>query len=280
MASALIPLPGIRDEWRAAAAAAGLALGPVCAGLGHWAVGIALSLLGALLVSRRRVRAVPGWDSSGARWAAVTRTEIDRLHELLQRRTKWARDPWHVGSGRGAAVLAACALLAAGFTAAAMAAAGTESAVRLLGACLLALLPAFLLGGRVAAEPEDLGADLDVVRDVVDETRRAPEPSWQPVPELLLADAADGRAVPAGARCSVRVAPNADHVIRAWIEHVATGARAVFHLRGSDQVRAILASAGEGFTIASGANHLQVTVEPGDALLERVTTLADALASA
>ncbi len=277
MSSALLPLPGIKDEWRSAAAAVGLALGPVCVALGHLGVGIALALLGALLMSRRRVRAVPGWDSSGARWASVTRTEIDRLQQLLGRRTAWARDPWHIGSARGVIVFTACAALAAGFAWIALVTSGPQAGVRLLAACLLALLPAFVLGGRAAAEPEDLGADLDVVLAVLEETTRAPEPSWQPVPELLLADAADGRAVPAGARLRIRVSPATEHVIRAWIEHVEQGARAVFHLRGSDQVRAVLTTLGDGLTVASGANHLQVTAEPGDALLERVTTLADAL---
>jgi hypothetical protein len=280
VAASLLPLPGVRDEWRAAAAAVGLALGPVCVALGHFAVGIALSLLAALLISRRRVRAVPGWDSSGARWAPASRTEVDRLHDLLERRAAWARDPWHLGSGRGVLVFALCALAACGFAAAALLTGGPEAGIRLLAACTLALLPAFVMGGRAAAEPEDLGADLDVVRDVLDESRRAPEASWQPVPELLLADAADGRAVPAGARLRLRVTPDTGHVVRAWIEHVAGGARAVFHLRGSDQVRAILTGLSTGFAVASGPNHLQVTLEPGEALLERVTTLADALASA
>lgn len=280
MAAALLPLPGIRDEWRNAAAAVGLALGPVCIALGHAPVGILLAGLGALLVSRRRVRAVPGWDSSGARWAAVTRTEIDRLAQLLGRRAAWARDPWHWSSGRGVVTLLVCVLLLGAATAAVHAAAGPDPAARLLAASLLALVPAFVLGGRAAAEPADLGNDLDVVAEILDETRRAPEPSWQPVPELLLADAADGRAVPAGARLRIRCSPPSPHVIRAWIEHVESGTRAVFHLRGSEQVRAILATTGGALTVASAPNHLQVTAEPGGKLLERVTRLTDSLASA
>lgn len=274
-----LPLPGLRPVVRDALGAVLVVSAPLLVVAGVVAGGLAAAALAAALLAHRRLRAAPGWDASGATWVAVTADEIERAAALGHARARWARDPWHLLGGAGAALW----LALAGAASLGGILLGLDAALvgSLALAAAAALLPPLCVGGRAAAVPDGLGADLALVREWLADARANPAPGRDAVPELLLAAAGEGLAVPAGARLRIHWRPAPPAFDSAMVERAPDGRpRAAVRLHPGPAAAAVVAGLPAGFSAAAGTDRLLVELPPGPDLPARLRLLLGRLAPA